>query len=66
MDHATMLCDPDSTLYKVVLSEINGNYQLHLKRPNGQPLQFVIVYEDDGISPQPDSIMNIANSFKTR
>lgn len=66
IDNATLLCDPDSTSYKVVLSEINGNYQLHLKRPSGQLVQFVIVYEDDGISPQPDSIMNIANSFRTR
>lgn len=62
----TMLCDPDSPEYYVVLGEIGGNYQLDLKRPNGTPIQFVITYKDTGLSAQPDSILNIANSFQTR
>jgi hypothetical protein len=61
-----MLCDPDNTQYYVVLSEINGDYRLQLKRPNGTPIQFVITYKDNGLDPQPDSILNVANSFKTR
>lgn len=63
---ATMLCDPDSPQYMVVLSEVNGDYRLRLKRPNGTPIQFVIVYKDVGLAPQPDSLLNIANSFQTR
>jgi hypothetical protein len=63
--NATMLCDPDSSQYSVVISEINGNYQLNLKRPNGTPIQFVITYKDLGLAPQPDSLINIASSFKT-
>lgn len=66
LNNATMLCDPDSPQYYIVLSEINGNYQLHLKRPNGTPIQFVITYKDTGLSPQPDSILNVASSFQTR
>jgi hypothetical protein len=66
VNNATMLCDPDSPQYFVVVSEINGNYQLHLKRPNGSPVQFVITYKDTGLSPQPDSILNVASSFRTR
>lgn len=66
ISNATMLCDPDNTQYYVVFSEINGDYRLHLKRPNGTPVQFVMTYKDDGLDPQPDSIMNIASSFKTR
>jgi hypothetical protein len=61
-----MLCDPDNTQYYVVLSEINGDYRLQLKRPNGMPIQFVITYKDVGLAPQSDSIVNIAGSFKTR
>jgi hypothetical protein len=66
ISNATMLCDPDNTQYYVVLSEINGDYRLHLKRPNGTPVQFVITYKDDGLDPQPSSLLNIASSFKTR
>jgi hypothetical protein len=62
----TMLCDPDSPTYSVVLGEINGDYQLNLRRPNGAPIQFVIIYQDDGLSPQPDNLINIASSFQTR
>jgi len=65
IDNATMLCDPDSPQYSVVLGEINGDYQLDLKRPNGTPIQFVITYKDLGLAPQPDSLLNIASSFKT-
>lgn len=63
---ATMLCDPDSPQYYVVFSEIGGDYQLKLRRPNGQHIQFVITYKDLGLDPQSDSILSIANSFKTR
>jgi hypothetical protein len=66
INNATMLCDPDSSQYSVVISEINGDYQLKLKRPNGTPIQFVITYKDVGLSPIPDSLINIASSFQTR
>lgn len=63
---ATMLCDPDSPQYFVQFGEVGGNYQLNLKRSNGAPIQFVITYKDTSLDPQPDAILNIANSFKTR
>jgi hypothetical protein len=64
--NATMLCDPDSPQYMVVISEINGDYRLRLKRPNGTPIQFVITYKDNSLASQPDSLINIASSFHTR
>jgi hypothetical protein len=64
--YATMLCDPDSPQYYVQLAEVGGNYQLNMKRPSGQPIQFVITYKDTGLAAQPDAILSIANSFKTR
>jgi uncharacterized protein (UPF0333 family) len=63
---AVMLCDPDNAQYTVVLSEINGNYQLKMVRPGGTSIQFVITYQDLGLDPQPDSLLNIASSFQTR
>jgi hypothetical protein len=66
INNATMLCDPGSPQYFVVFAEIGGDYHLHLKRPNGTPIEFVITYKDLGLDSRPDSIINIANSFKTR
>jgi hypothetical protein len=66
INNATILCDPDSPQYFLVLSEINGDYHLHLKRSNGMPIQFVITYKDLGLQPIPDSIINIASSFKAK
>jgi hypothetical protein len=66
ISNAIMLCDPDNTQYYVALSEINGDYRLKLKRPNGTPVQFVITYKDVGLDAQPTSLINVANSFKTR
>lgn len=66
INNATMLCDPDSPQYFVIFAEINGDYHLHLKRPNGSPIEFVITYKDLGLDPRPDSIINIASSFKTK
>lgn len=64
VNNAVMLCDPDSQLYFVAISEINGNYKLNMKRSNGQPIQFVITYKDNTLSAQPDSLINVASSFK--
>lgn len=63
---ANMLCDPDSPQYYVSLSEINGDYRLNLKRPNGTPIQYVITFKNVDLSSAPDSVLNIANSFHTR
>lgn len=63
---ALMLCDPDSTEYYVILSEIGGDYTLNMKRPSGKPINFVVTYKDVGLDPQPDSILSIASTFKTR
>jgi hypothetical protein len=64
--NTTMLCDPDSPQYSVVLGEVNGDYRLNLKRPNGSPVQFVILYKDVSLDTRPDSLLNVASSFQTR
>lgn len=65
VNNAVMLCDPDSSLYYVVLSEINGDYRLKLTRPNGTPIQFVMTYKELDLQPDPNSLINVAGSFKT-
>jgi hypothetical protein len=66
VDGARVLCDPDSPQYYVVLAEINGDYRLKLQRPDGTPIQFIIIYKDLGLAPVPDSLLNVASSFRTR
>lgn len=61
---ATMLCDPSSGIYTVVVSQIQGNYQIPMMNSKNQPVQFVITYRNDEVSPQPASITNVVNSFK--
>ncbi|MEX0881391.1 MAG: hypothetical protein WEC17_01740 [Candidatus Saccharimonadales bacterium] len=65
IEGADMLCDPDTPQYSVVLSEVNGNWQLDLKRHNGTPAKYVITYRDQTLNPGPDSILRIADSFKS-
>jgi hypothetical protein len=63
---ASMLCDPDSPQYFVIISEIGGDYHLHLQTAAGKPIEFVITYKDDVDADTPTSILNIAGSFQTR
>jgi hypothetical protein len=61
---ATMLCNPDSPLYTVVLGEINGSYILKMHRLSGSPIQFVITLRDYNLPPKPEVIKQIVNSFQ--
>ena len=61
---ATMLCDPSSGVYTVIISQIDGNYVLPLKTSQNKPLQLVITYRNNMVDPQSDTITNVAGSFK--
>jgi hypothetical protein len=50
----------------MIFGEINGDYRLNMKLSSGKPIQFIITYKDTGLDTQPDSPLNIANSFHTR
>lgn len=64
INEAEMLCDPDTPLYSVVISEINGDYRLNLKRLDGTPAQFVITYRDMTLEPGPDTLKNVITTFQ--
>jgi len=64
IDYTSMLCDPDTPQFSVVLAQINGDYKLHLQRLSGASVQFVITYRDLRLNPGPDTIVRIANSFQ--
>jgi hypothetical protein len=65
IEGAKMLCDPDTMLYTVVLSEVNGDWQLNMRRSNGEPIKFVITFRDQTLNPGPDTILKIAETFKS-
>ena len=65
IEGASILCDPDTPQYSVMLAEVNGNWQIDLHRRNGTPAKYVITYRDQTLSPGPESILRIADSFKS-
>ncbi|MBI5906942.1 hypothetical protein HY857_02700 [Candidatus Saccharibacteria bacterium] len=64
INQAQMLCDPDTPQYSVVLSQIDGNYQLNMTRTDGSPVKLVITYRDLRLNPGPDTLINIAKNFQ--
>ena len=64
IEGATMICDPDSPLYTVILSEINGDYNLKVRKSNGQPIQLVVTYQDMRLDPGPETINQIAKTLQ--
>ncbi|MBI4033795.1 hypothetical protein HY379_02230 [Candidatus Saccharibacteria bacterium] len=65
IEGADMLCDPDTPQYSVVLAEVNGNWRLDMQRRDGSPVIFVITYRDQTLKPGPESVLRIAESFKS-
>ena len=63
---AQMLCDPDTPQYSVVLSEVNGDWQLDMKRADGSVANYTIIYHDLTFDPSPDTILHIAKTFKSQ
>lgn len=59
----TMVCDPSSTDYSVVLGEQGGSYELHMVKSKN-PQQLIVLYKDFSGHPDAQTIINIANSFK--
>jgi hypothetical protein len=59
-----MLCVPDSPQYSVQVGQIGGNYNLMLKRSNGQVLDYIIVYHDLSVNPDPSPLLRIMNTFQ--
>ncbi len=61
---ATLLCDPDQGQFRVVFSQIGGDYNLKLKRDNGTTANYIIIYQNQKIDPNSDTLMQVGDSFK--
>jgi hypothetical protein len=59
----TIICDPNNDTYSVILAQTGGTYQIKLTKSKTST-NFIIVYQDFSGRPDPQTIINIANSFK--
>ncbi|HET7827665.1 MAG TPA: hypothetical protein VFK97_02250 [Candidatus Saccharimonadales bacterium] len=62
-DNVTMVCDPSTAVFSVVLAKPGGSYELPMSKSN-TPETVVILYKDFSGHPDAQNIINIANSFK--
>jgi hypothetical protein len=65
LDGATLLCDPEQGQFRVVIAKKGGDYNLKLKRADGSTANYIIIYQNQKIDPDTDTIMQIANSFQS-
>jgi hypothetical protein len=65
IEGATLLCDPDQGQFRVVLAKAGGDYNLKLKRADGIHANYIIIYQNQKIDPDTDSVMQIAQSFQS-
>jgi hypothetical protein len=61
---ATLLCDPEQGQFRVIFAKAGGDYNLNLKRANGTTANYIIIYQNQKIDPDPDTVMQIASSFQ--
>lgn len=61
---ATMLCVPDSPQYTAQVALTGGDYNLTLKRANGQTARYVIIYRNLTANPEPSPFLRIMRTFQ--
>lgn len=59
-----MICRPDSPQFSAVVGQIGGDYNLSLKRSSGQIANYVIVYHNLSVNPDPSAFVRIMQSFQ--
>jgi hypothetical protein len=62
---STLLCDPDQGQLRVVIAKTGGDYNLKLRRADGSVANYIIIYQNQKIDPDTDTIMQIANTFQS-
>jgi hypothetical protein len=60
----SILCVPDSPEYLVAVGQQGGDYNLTLKRSDGETAQYIIIYHNLSIDPDPSPFLRIMQTFK--
>jgi hypothetical protein len=58
------LCVPDSPEYLVIAGQTGGSYILSLRRSNGQMANYIIIYRDLSVNPNPQPFIDVMQTFK--
>lgn len=62
----SMVCVPDSPQYTVIVGQSGGNYNLSLRRSDGQTANYVIIYNDLSVSPTAAPFISVLRSFQAQ
>jgi hypothetical protein len=65
LDGTTLLCDPEQGQFRVVLAKEGGDFNINLKRADGKTANYIIIYQNQKIDPDPETVMRIASSFQS-
>jgi hypothetical protein len=60
----SMLCVPDSPEFTAEVGQIGGNYNLTLKRNNGQDANYIIIFKDQTYNTNPTPFLKFLNNFQ--
>ncbi|HSW85437.1 MAG TPA: hypothetical protein VLF79_02375 [Candidatus Saccharimonadales bacterium] len=60
----TMLCVPDSPQYSAEVGQVGGNYSLALKRTSNLVANYIIIYRNLTIDPNPAPFVRIMQTFQ--
>jgi hypothetical protein len=65
LNSTTFLCDPEQGQFRAILAKVGGDYNLKLKRADGSIANYIIIYQNQKIDPDTDTITQIADSFQS-
>ncbi len=65
-DGVQMLCVPDSIEFNVVVGTKGNSQGVLMKRPNGDPISYTMIYRDLAASPSSVGLYSILRSFQSR
>jgi hypothetical protein len=63
LEGASFLCVPDSPQFSVIVGQIDGNYELNLRRSNGHMANYIIIYHNLSVDPDPTPFLDIMRTF---
>jgi hypothetical protein len=60
----TILCVPDSPQFTVAVGQVGSDYNLILKRANGQTANYIILYRNLSANPEPTTLPRVLRNFQ--
>jgi hypothetical protein len=64
LENSSFLCVPDSPEYTVIVGQVGANYNLSLKRADGETANYIIIYHNLSVNPNPMPFLSIMRTFK--